>query len=224
MAAFKLIDYSDVASLQHAMVGALERELTRSGSAPYAVMLSGGKTPLEIFEMLAGRGLKASPSAHVCFSDERDVPVLSEQNNYHHTVELLKALEIPDTRVLRVHTEQPLEQAAGQYHDELQRFCDAGGRLTLGILGIGSDGHTASLFSPADVERGHGRYAVAIPHEPKPDRISVTPGFLSRFERLVILAAGPEKRDIISKLMRQPDDVVAGLALRQVGLVEVWHA
>lgn len=224
MAIFKLTSFPDVVTLQRKMAGCLEQELTRPGSDPFAVMLSGGKTPLAIYSMLAEKGLKASPAAHVFFSDERDVPVLSDENNYHHTVALLKALAIPDSRVMRVRTGQPPAEAAVQYHHELRRFLGAGGRMTLGILGIGQDGHTASLFSTSDVECGHGRYAVAISHDPKPDRISVTPGLLARVEKLVILATGPEKRDIVTKLLNQPDDVVAGLALRNIALVEVWQA
>lgn len=224
MAIFKLRPFPDLIALQHEMAGCLARELTRPGGEPFAVMLSGGRTPLEIYKMLAASKPMASPAAHVLYSDERDVPVVSAENNYHHTVALLEAVGIPAGRVMRVHTDQSLAEAASQYHQDLRRFIDAGGRVTLGVLGVGADGHTASLFSPADVERGHGRYAVAVPHEPKPDRISVTPELLARVERLIILAAGSEKRDILAKLMRTPDEVVAGLALRSVASVEIWQA
>ena len=98
------------------------------------------------------------------------------------------------------------------------------GRITLGLLGLGADGHTASLFTPEDVARGENLYAVAVPHEPKPDRISVTPELLRRVERLVILVAGPEKNAIVTKLMETPDQVVAGLVLRNATSIEIWQA
>lgn len=224
MAVFKRTIFPSALTLKKAMVECLEQTLKGEGTSPFAVMLSGGQTPLDIYKMLMKSGGKASEEAHILYSDERDVPSSSEENNYHHTVELLNHLCIPASRVMRVHTGQPIEMAASQYHHELHRFIDRGGRITLGLLGIGTDGHTASLFSSADLERGLGHYAVAIPHEPKPDRISVTPKLLARVERLIILAIGPEKHGIVTKLLAQPEGVVAGLALTDAANVEIWQS
>ncbi len=224
MAEYVLTGFPSLSALQQAMVDCLAGCLQRAEKRPFAVMLSGGKTPLDIYAGLMGRGITAAEQAHIMYSDERAVPDSSPENNYSHTVDLLHSLGIPDSRVLRVHTGQLLERAASQYHQELQRFIGSGGRIALGLLGIGPDGHTASLFTGHDVMRGQGRYAVDIPHEPKPDRISVTPELLGCVERLIILAAGPEKREIVSRLLHSPDTVVAGQALRTVRRVEIWQA
>ncbi len=114
--------------------------------------------------------------------------------------------------------------SATRYHQDLRRFMNGNGRITLGLLGLGVDGHTASLFSSDDVARGDNLYAVAVSHDPKPDRISVTPELLRRVERLVILAVGSEKQDIVTRLIQTPDQVVAGLALRENSQVEIWQA
>jgi 6-phosphogluconolactonase/glucosamine-6-phosphate isomerase/deaminase len=224
MAVFQHIEFPSIPALQLAMGDCLCDCFQRVGTEPFAVMLSGGKTPLDIYAAVIRRGLKAVDLAHIFYSDERAVPETSDENNYHHTVALLQALQIPDTRVFRVHTGQALVSAGAQYHQELHRFIGAGGRLALGMLGIGPDGHTASLFSLEDIRRGAGRYAVDIPHEPGPDRISVTPALLARVERLILLAAGPEKREIVAKLLHSPEAVVAGQALRQARCVEIWQA
>jgi len=221
---FKHTSFSSLSSLHQEMVECLAQCLQKTGGEPFAVMLSGGKTPLAIYQALINRGIKASGSAHILYSDERDVPTISEENNYHHTVPLLRALAIPETKVMRVHTDQSLEMAASRYDREINQFFIRGGRVVLGLLGIGPDGHTASLFSAEDIDRGLGRYAVAVPHDPKPDRISVTPGLLAHVDRIIILATGPEKREIIEKLMQHPEEVVAGRALRNAAQVEIWRA
>ena len=224
MALFKFTLFPSVAALQQETVKCLGEILQGTGGGAFAVMLSGGRTPLDIYRILQEQELRPSDSTHILYSDERDVPENSEENNYHHTKVLLRSLGIPDSKVMRVHTGQPLELAANQYHEELQQFIAGGGRIPLGLLGIGPDGHTASLFSPEDVARGHGRLAVAIPREPKPDRISVTPSLLAQVGRIIILAVGPEKHAVIAKLLKRPQDVVAGLALRNAPQVEIWQA
>lgn len=177
-----------------------------------------------VYEELCRRGGKASNAVQVLYSDERHVPVDSPDNNYRATVPLLSTLAIPDSRVFRVHTELEWIESAAQYHRELRRFMNGTGRITLGLLGLGTDGHTASLFTPADVLRGENLYAVAVPHEPGPNRVSVTPELLRRVERLVILVSGPEKNAIVTRLIQSPEQVVAGLALRDAPQVEIWQA
>jgi len=217
-----LRQFASAGDLSQKMATHLERYFQDTG--PVAVMLSGGKTPLTVYEELCRRGCKASESVRVLYSDERYVSADSPDSNYASTVPLLNALAIPESRVFRVHTELDWIASAMRYHQDLRRFMNGNGRITLGLLGLGVDGHTASLFSPDDVARGDNLYAVAVPHEPKPDRISVTPELLRRVERLVILAVGPEKQDIVTRLIQTPDQVVAGLALRDVSQVEIWQA
>jgi 6-phosphogluconolactonase len=217
-----LRQFASAEDLAQKMATHLDRHL--QGIGPVAVMLSGGRTPLKVYEELCRRGSKASESVRVLYSDERYVPVDSLDSNYGTTGPLLNALAIPESRIFRVHTELDWMASATRYHQDLRRFMNGNGRITLGLLGLGVDGHTASLFSSDDVARGDNLYAVAVPHDPKPDRISVTPELLRRVERLVILAVGPEKQDIVTRMIQTPDQVVAGLALREVPQVEIWQA
>lgn len=222
MTRYLLRQFASAESLTQEMADLLERHF--QGTGPVSVMLSGGRTPVMVYEELCRRGGEASNAVQVLYSDERHVPVDSPDNNYRATVPLLSTLAIPDSRVFRVHTELEWLESAAQYHRELRRFMNGTGRITLGLLGLGADGHTASLFTPADVLRGENLYAVAVPHEPGPNRVSVTPELLRRVERLVILVSGPEKNAIVTRLIQSPEQVVAGLALRDTPQVEIWQA
>lgn len=221
MTRYVLRSFESAQALTQEMADLLEEHLR--GTGPVAVMLAGGKTPLPIYAELIRRGVKASDAVRILYSDERYVPVDSPDSNYGTTCPLLASLAIPDSRVFRVHPELPWSASAVRYHGDLRRFMNGTGRITLGLLGLGADGHTASLFTPEDVARGGNLYAVAVPRESKPDRISATPELLRRVERLVILATGPEKRGIVTRLVQEPDQVVAGLALREAPQVEIWQ-
>jgi len=222
MVHFQTRHFPSAAALECAAEADMERALQANG--PVAVMLSGGTTPRAIYEDLRQRQVRAASGVSVLFSDERFVSERSPDSNYGATQSLLASLGVPEARVLRVHVRGDLEAAAGRYHCDLDSFFSAGGRITLGWLGMGADGHTASLFSREDVERGRGYLAVAVPREVKPDRVSVTPDLLNRVERLVILAVGWEKQEIVSRLLHDPTSLPVGMALRTRRTVELWLA
>ncbi|MCX5758365.1 MAG: 6-phosphogluconolactonase, partial [Candidatus Hydrogenedentes bacterium] len=154
--------FPDERSFTEAIIGILVEELTRDCETPHAVMLSGGNTPLAAYNALAGSGVVASATARVLFSDERMVPADSLESNFGNAAPMLSALEIRNERLLCVHTELPLEAAADRYDADVAAFFGRGGRIGLGLLGIGVDGHTASLVTLADVERGADRWAIPV--------------------------------------------------------------
>jgi len=212
------------AELDAALAALLARCLYDLDAAPQAVMLAGGTTFLRAYEQLARRQQSAGSGVHILFSDERHVPVDSPESNERSARPLIRSLALPEARVLRVETEYPLEEAARRYHEDLDAFLQRGGRIRLGLLGLGADGHTASLFSDEDIARGRGRWAVAVPRPTRPNRVSVTAELLTRVDHIVVGAVGPEKAAILQALERDPNSVVAGRALVGAPQVEIWMA
>ena len=125
---------------------------------------------------------------------------------------------------MRVHTELPLEAAADRYNATLSRFFQQGGRITFGLLGLGADGHAASLFSRQDVARGASRYAIAVRRENGPDRVSVTRDLLLKVESLVFFVAGQDKVETVEKTLRDPESTIAGQAVCGIPQTELWYA
>ena len=191
---------------------------------PTGIMLAGGRTPLAAYEIVARTSSPAPGGLHAFFSDERRVPFDSPDNNANNARVMLDALQIPEGNVHRVNTALPVDEAASAYDRELDRFLDRGGRIPLGFLGLGADGHTASLFSRQDVERGADCLALAVRREEGPDRVSVTPRLLSRIERLLFLVSGEEKREIVQTLREKPKTIPAGLAVSGHPNTQVWFA
>jgi len=128
-----------------------------------------------------------------------------------------------EERVLRVETERPLDDAAEHFHNVLADFMLAGGRITLALLGMGSDGHTCSLFTAEDLDRGAGRYALAVPRPHPPHRVSVTPNTLVHCERVVFVVSGEDKTEVARQLRESPDSLIAGQAVAGREEVELWQ-
>lgn len=126
----------------------------------FAVALSGGSTPRRIYQLLSGEEFATRvewPKVHVFFGDERCVPPNDEASNYHMAYEsLLARVSIPTENVHRMIGEGDAASNARLYEDELRVFFgdEELPRFDLVMLGMGKDGHTASLFpgSPALAE------------------------------------------------------------------------
>ena len=207
-----------------ALDAALEERLERAIAAPRAsaIMLSGGTTPLPAYRALASRPLPHDEGLRILFSDDRYVPADSDKSNYHQSRPLLDALALPAGGVLRVRTEFPLEEAAADYERSLTALLDAGIPVGLGLLGLGADGHTASLFSAADLERARGRLAIAVQRPDGLSAISVTPQFLARIGELIFVVAGEAKDASIRALALKNQQLTAWRAVEGNQAVQLW--
>ena len=159
------------------------------------IALSGGSTPGPCYE--ASAALEADWSrTELWFADERCVPAGDERSNYRLVRErLLDALERPPAVVHRVRGELPAERAAGEYDSELD-----GVSLDLVLLGIGPDGHTASLFPNDPALAENVRRAVAV-HRPDVDRVTLTLPVLRATPVVLFLAVGRDKAPAVGRAL-----------------------
>lgn len=193
------------------------------GSEPAgAVMLSGGSTPIPAYRALATRGVRPAPGLHLLYSDDRYVPSTSAASNYHQTLELVEALQLPAAQVLRVRTELPLAEAAEDYDRRLAELASRRVPIRLGLLGLGADGHTASLFTAEDIERARGRRALAVHRPDGRDAVSVSPAVLAEVARLVFVVAGADKRTAVAALLGRDAGLTAWRAVSGCSSIEVW--
>ena len=187
-------------------------------------MLSGGSTPLPIYEAIEREPVKAHPEVYLFMSDERMVPITSNDHNGMKVVPMVRALEIPDAHLIQVDTGRKMDAAVSGFSKNLNSLFKRGIPLTLGILGLGTDGHTASLFTLEDARKeGIGLALPAMRQEP-PHRVSVTEELIRRAARIIFLVAGPGKSDMVQILLNEPESIPAGVAVRNVERVEVWFS
>jgi 6-phosphogluconolactonase len=190
--------------------------------ASSAIMLAGGTTPGPAFGLLAEQPLRAAPGLHILYSDERQVPSTSDASNYHLSVPFLEALALPAAQVLRVRTELPLEAAAQAYEERLQGLLGEKLPVRLGLLGLGADGHTASLFSSVDLTAARGRLAIPVQRPDGRAAVSVTPDWLAQVEEILFVVAGGDKRAALTRLAARDPALIAWRAVERCARIEVW--
>lgn len=218
--------FASRAELDAALADRLEQAIRAiaagAGSGDVAIMLSGGHTPLPAYRQVARRRPPCGDRLCVIYSDDRYVPADSDASNYHATRPLLDALALPETRVLRVRTELPLEEAAIDYDRRLRALLSAGAGIGLGLLGLGPDGHTASLFRPEHLQRARGHFAIAVERPDGMQGVSVTPEFLAHITEPLFVVAGGGKQDAIESFIRHDTSLVALQAVAACPRVELW--
>ncbi len=169
--------------------------LVRFASEGGQIALSGGSTVGMAYEA-ASELLPEWPDAHVWFGDERAVPPGDERSNYRLAQEKLLARLGVQPEVHRIQGELGAAEAAERYDRELD-----GVTLDLALNGIGSDGHTASLFpgTPALEERERRAVAAEPGLEPFVERVTLTPPVFAATRLLVYLVTGESKAEAVRR-------------------------
>ena len=187
------------------LLGFLGQAVGARGRASLA--LSGGSTPIPLYRRLAPALVQGPLRAelHLFWADERFVPPTSELSNYRTAREsLFPGDPLPRGNVHPIPTtEAPTPEASAErYEAELRRvFADGDATFDVALLGVGPDGHTASLFpkAPALLEKDHWVRAVPLaPQPPHVPRVTLTLPALSLTRRVVVLATGEEKRSAVA--------------------------
>lgn len=181
------------------------------------VALSGGNTPARLFELLAAPPFAEKvdwPHIQVFWADERCVPPDDPESNYHQAYEaLLSRVMIPAQNVHRVPGETAPRDAALAYALTLKNYASpplSWPRFDLVLLGMGDDGHTASLFpgSPVDIQTPTA--AVTAHYEDRPaDRVTLTPILMNTARRVVFLVSGDSKSQTLANVLHGKYDPVA---------------
>ena len=183
----------------------------------FAVALSGGSTPKRMYELLAEAPLRSQVDwgrADLFWGDERCVRPDDKDSNYRMAREaMLSRLPIPPSRVRRMEAERPDRDAAARdYQAVIARVFGVAPdglppAFDLILLGMGPDGHTASLF-PETPALGEATRWVVPNHAPKPpaDRLTLTYPILNNAREVLFLVAGADKAERLTEVLEGPDD------------------
>ncbi len=183
-----------------------ERALAKPG--PFVVALSGGSTPKRLYEILAGRDHAARfpwDRVRLCFGDERMVPPTDEDSNYNMAnLAMLSKVPVPPQNVFRMPTDGTPAEAAARYQGELQALYGAAelepGRplFDVVLLGLGENGHTASLFPDTGVLGETTAWVGSCePHDAPHARLTLTYPAIASSAAVLFLATGAAKAPVI---------------------------
>ncbi|MEO7445490.1 MAG: 6-phosphogluconolactonase [Ferruginibacter sp.] len=176
----------------------------------FTIALSGGSTPARLYALLATPFFEMQidwSKWFVFWGDERHVPANSPQNNASAAIQvLLSKVSIPASQVFAVNTKQPAPEAAADYEKIISAMIPEGG-LDLVLLGLGTNGHTASLFPHTQVLHNITRkvmeeYIIELDQY----RISMTSHFINQANKIFFLVTGKEKSEIVSRILGDEKD------------------
>ena len=182
----------------------------------FIVALSGGSTPLSLFQLLASPSFVSRidwRQVHICWGDERCVPPTDPRSNYRMACDaLLDHVAIPAAQIHRMRGEDAPERAAMAYEAELRALFDAPKQpgnnfpaFDLILLGVGNDGHTASLFPDGAALREPSRCAVAEYIESVAMwRLTLTLPLINASRYVLFLVAGAEKANVVQRILAAP--------------------
>ena len=181
-----------------------------SSSGPFRVSLSGGSTPKTLYSLLASPEFKDRfPWSRVLWfwGDERFVPQDHPESNYKMTREaMLSKVPVPPENIFPVSVDGDPDVAAARYAEILQKvsgapFLDPQRPLfDLVLLGLGPDGHTASLLPGEPVLKERTKWVACVPHGRDEIRITMTYPALESAQRVAFLVAGKEKAAIFKEI------------------------
>jgi 6-phosphogluconolactonase len=198
----------------------LETDLRQAGAVTF--VLAGGNTPRGVYELLADKPYRDRVDwsrIHFFWGDERCVPPDSPESNYRMAYDrLISKISVPDLFVHRIRAElEDPEQSAFLYEAEIGKFLpppqSAGFNLVL--LGMGVDGHTASLF-PGSHWIGQRLVVPTIAPSFPARRISMTPHLLNAARRIVFLVSGSQKAQALARVIGDPSCDLPATKIRPI--------
>lgn len=176
----------------------------------FVVALSGGSTPRPMYRRLAQEPQTLAVDwsrVELFWGDERCVPPDHPDSNYRMARRALldgdghDGVGVPQAHVHRIRGELPPREAAAAYREELQAVLGEGGRFDLVLLGLGTDGHTASLFPGTTAVEERGRDVVAVYVKKLSSwRVTLTLPVINRARHVIFLVSGAEKADALARV------------------------
>jgi 6-phosphogluconolactonase len=206
--------YPDLESVSRAAAALIvaQANLAVAARGRFSLALAGGATPRRTYELLAAPPLKDQAPwdrVHVFWGDERCVPPDDPRSNARLAREAwLDRAPIPGPQIHPINCARDPAAAARDYEARLREFfAGAPPRLDLVLLGLGHDGHTASLFPGAPVLEEQERWAAAVyVADGDLHRVTLTAPFINRARLVVFLVAGGVKAQVLQDVLHGPRD------------------
>jgi 6-phosphogluconolactonase len=195
------------------------------GAERFCIAVTGGNTPHFLYEALASSTFRATidwQRWHVYWGDERAVPPDDAESNYRLVVDtLLSKVPVPAEQVHRMEAERPdLDAAASDYSRLLESACANPPRLDVVLLGLGSDGHTSSLFPGTPALRVDDTWVTPSRASYPPfERLTLTLPALNAAANVAFLVSGAGKADALRGVV---DDTVPAARVRPDRGELVW--
>ena len=224
--------YADTESLSRAVADLFIEiaNLAVNNKGCFSVALAGGSTPQKSYQLLASKDRADRvdwSKVHIFWGDERCVPPNDSDSNYHMAGEtFINKLPIPTPHIYRIEGERIPSDAARYYQNRLREFFVGKPQFDLILLGMGEDGHTASLF-PGTKALQNTKDWVSANYVEKLStwRITLTPHVINQAGNITFIVSGKSKAKTLSEVLQgeyQPDRYPSQLIKPTQGILN-WY-
>lgn len=193
--------FSDVDEISTAFIEIARKSIGERGK--FLVSLSGGSTPMKLYEKLTNANLDWT-RVHFFWGDERCVPIDDVGNTYGQTKKILFD-KIGATNIHRINTDLEIDSASKDYIHTLSLFASPPHnfpQFDLVLLGLGEDGHTASLFPNSPVDVDEPVITVTAHYQDRPaNRITITSKVFNEAKEIWFLVTGKNKAEILNTVL-----------------------
>jgi 6-phosphogluconolactonase len=197
---------TNILQYSHLGVDILQQIFSESINHPFHLALTGGSSVLPIYKLLPSL-THSWKDIHLWWSDERLVPLDSHDSNYYQAQKaFIEKIDIAETQVHPVHTSLSPDQAASNYAHQISTIIP-NASFELVLLGLGPDGHIASLFpNHSGLFVSSDSYVIPILDSPKPppERITFTLNLLTRAQSILLFAKGAERVAVLEAALSAP--------------------
>ncbi|MBK9983653.1 MAG: 6-phosphogluconolactonase [Saprospiraceae bacterium] len=204
---FQTVDELNHAAAEFIIVSA---SASLAAHGKFVIALSGGQTPQKIYSLLAEPAFRKKldwTKIFIFWGDERCVPLNDVRNNAHQALSvLLDKVPIPPGNIHRIKVNLSPKEAAMHYQRELQHFFGKNPkRFDLILLGLGDNGHTASLFPGTSIldNKNSGVESLYV-EEDKMHRVSMTAPLINQAHKILFLVTGPQKAGVLNTVLNGP--------------------
>jgi 6-phosphogluconolactonase len=205
---------------------------SNSNGEKFSIALSGGSTPKTLYQLLADpnqdfRGKFPWSRTHFFWTDERHVGPDDPESNYRMAQDaMLSRVPVPPENIHRVKSElKNAERAATEYETELKKSLGALPKLDLVLLGMGVDGHTASIFPGSEVlEEQHQLVLAPWVQQLNGYRLTMTLPILNNAEAVLLLVSGEEKAAMLQEVLKGPANQYPVQAITPTNGKLIWLA
>jgi 6-phosphogluconolactonase len=213
--------FNDIRELSHYAANSFVENANQSIAkrGHFLTAISGGNTPMQLYKLLGDsfHDKVDWTRIHFFWGDERCVPVDDSGNSYGQTKKVLfDKINIPDENIHRILSELEPVSAAREYANTLSGFAEppnAFPRFDLTLLGMGDDGHTASLFPNSPTDVASPTLAVTANYQGRPaNRVTLTQKVLNSSRNIIFLVTGKSKAETLNKVINgayQPEELPA---------------
>ena len=176
----------------------------------FSIALSGGASPHNLYQLLASYEYRSQINwsrVHIFWSDERCVPSTHGDSNYKLAFDaLLSKINIPEENIHRIYAElEPPNNAASLYEESLKKFFpNPANFFDLCLLGLGTDGHTASIFPGATLDESRLVVTAIAPEGMRiRNRVTLTTNAINRSKSVAFIVSGCGKKEVVERVLSE---------------------